>query len=109
MECPGGIDTDRATEQWIDNKGARDVAIKPGTLSGISRHLMKDITSLRGRASQLEPILGWCPTKEMLADIGSKFQKQSDYEYMKPRVRGETKSIYFVSLQQPTADPANIS
>ena len=105
MECPGGIDTERATEQWIDNKGARDVAIKPGTLSDVSRHLVKDITSLRGRTAQLEPILGWCPTKEMLADIGSKFQKQADYDYMKPRVRGEVRSIYFVDLQEPTANP----
>ena len=100
----GGIETNEPSQQWTDNKAAHSVATKPGSLSDISRHLVKDITSLRGRVANHEPILGWCSTKEMIADLGTKFPRKPQYDYLKARVRGVERSSFFHNLRIPGAD-----
>ena len=104
METPGGIETNEPSQQWTDNKAAFNVATKPGSLSDISRHLVKDCISLRGRIANREPILGWCSTKEMIADLGTKFPRKPQYDYLKARVRGVERSSFFHNLRIPGAD-----
>ena len=103
METPGGIETEEPTQQWTDNKAAFTVTTKPGSLSDISRHLIKDCVSLRGRIARREPILGWCSTKEQIADLGTKFPRKPQYDYLKARARGVEQSMYFNNARVPGA------
>ena len=108
METPGGVETNEPSQQWTDNKAAYTVATKPGSLSDVSRHLVKDCISLRGRIANREPILGWCSTKEMIADLGTKFPRKPQYDYLKARVRGVERSSFFHNLRIPSADDTTI-
>ena len=88
LAIPGG---ERASIPLLcgDNKGVHSVATKPGSLAQVVRHQVKDFALLRDCIARLLIMYAWISTKNMVADIGTKFPTQAVYEKLVPILRGD--------------------